>query len=343
MDRTYDFVTEWAIDTIRKKYAQDIALVVSHSTLQIDDNQKRISYFVPATGRGEEFARTFILAGVGYDIWGIPWQRLEGFARLEEYNTTVLADAEVLYARTEQDRERFTALQRELADNLADDGKMRVCALQAYRQAREIYLHMLFSAGSEVKMGAGYVLDYLAQAVAFVNHSYFHKSQTDQLAELGRMARVPERFAELYREILSEKEDAGQKTGCYRLICLTQKFLEENSAVQTKQPPCEKNFQDLADWYAELSYTWLRLRHYARQGDGVKLYMWGIFLQNELNNVCGDFGLEKIELMKYYDQDNLQLLADRGDEVERQIRNIITRGGGKIREYATEKEFLNEV
>lgn len=280
---------------------------------------------------------------MGYDIWGISWQRLENFARLEEYNTTVLADAEVLYARTEQDRERFAALQRELAANLADDGQTRICALQAYKHAKEIYLHMLFCAGSDVKMGAGYVLDYLAQAVAFLNHSYFHKSQTDQLAELDRMVNVPEGFAKLYGEILSEKTDAGQKEGCYRLICLVQRFLEEHSAGREIKEPDERNYQDLADWYAELSYTWLRLRHYARQGDAVKLYMWGIFLQNELNSVCEDFGLEKIELMKYYDRDNLQLLADRGDETERRIRDIITEGGGKIREYVTQKEFLNEV
>ena len=343
MNTEYDFVTQWVINTVKEKYAEDIALVVSHSTLQIDDTQKRISYFVPATRRGEEFARTFILEGVGYDIWGISWQRLESFAGLEEYNITVLADGEVLYARTEQDRERFTALQRELAANLADDSKMRVCALQAYRQAKEVYLQMLFSNGSDVKMGAGYVLDYLAQAVAFTNHTYFRKTQTDQLNELGRMTNVPEGFAELYRRILSQKEDAEQKRSCYHLICLVQKFLEENPAGQKVQPPCERNYQDLADWYAELSYTWLRLKHYARQGDAVKLYMWGIFLQNELNNVCEDFGLEKIELMKYYDGDDLQLLADRGDETERQIRDIIRKGGGKIREYATEKEFLDEV
>lgn len=339
----YDFVTQWAIDTIREKYAEDIALVVSHNTLQIDDTCKGISYFVPDTKRGEEFARTFILEGVGHDIWGIPWQRLEGFARLEEYNITVLADTEVLYARTEQDRERFAALQRELAANLADNGKMRICALEAYRQAREIYLNMLFSAGSDVKMGAGYVLDYLARAVAFANNSYFHKSQTDQLAELGRMANVPQGFTALYREILLEKEDAGQKEGCYRLICLVQQFLEENVAAQAATTPCERNYQDLADWYAELSYTWLRLRHYARQGDAVKLYMWGAYLQSELNSVCEDFGLEKLELMKYYDADNLQLLVEHGDQAEQRIRAAIIKGGGTIHEYASEKEFLDEI
>lgn len=46
------FVTEWVIETVKEKYADDIALVVSHSTLRIDENEEVISYFVPITERG---------------------------------------------------------------------------------------------------------------------------------------------------------------------------------------------------------------------------------------------------------------------------------------------------
>ena len=69
------FVTEWVIETVKEKYADDIALVVSHSTLRIDENEEVISYFVPITERGRTFARTFILDGEGFDIWGIEWER----------------------------------------------------------------------------------------------------------------------------------------------------------------------------------------------------------------------------------------------------------------------------
>lgn len=116
---SYDFVTQWVLDTVRESYADDIALVISHTTLRMDESRRAISYFVPVTKKGEDFARTFILKGVGYDIWGIPWERLEKFAALEEYNITCLADADILYARTEKDRERFETLQKELAHNQA--------------------------------------------------------------------------------------------------------------------------------------------------------------------------------------------------------------------------------
>ena len=117
---TDTFVTQWVLSTVKESYTDDIALVVSHSTLNIDSQEDTVSYFVPITDRGRQFAQTFVLAGRGYDIWGIEWERLERFAALEEYNATVLADSKILYARTPEDAARFEALKQTQAANLAD-------------------------------------------------------------------------------------------------------------------------------------------------------------------------------------------------------------------------------
>jgi hypothetical protein len=340
-----DFVTKWVLDTIRGQYADDIALVVSHTTLRINDGEKAMSYFVPITKRGSDFNQTFILSGEGFDIWGIEWERLEKFANLEEYNITCLADGEVLYARTPADAHRFEALKKQQKENLADGTLMRKCALEAYSQAKDIYLEMLFSQGSDVRLGAGYVLDYLARAIAFTNLTYFKKSQTAQLEELQTMKNVPQNFSNQYLQVIMERSEEIQKKLCYELILTMQKFLSENalpselSSIQRR----ECNFQDLADWYAELSYTWLRIRHYAQERDSVKVYMWGIMLQEELNNVCADFGLEKMELMTAYDPDNLSAFVGCSDKYESEMRAIIEDGGGIIKEFKDFEEFLDEI
>lgn len=335
------FVTEWVIRTVQEQYADDIALVVSHSTLQIDEATPCISYFVPITKKGEQFAQTFLLEGRGYDIWGIPWERLERFADLEEYNLTCLADAEILYARTEEERKRFEALQKRQADYMADKQRMRVQALQAYQQAKEIFSELLFASGSDARMGAGYLLDYLARCIAFSNCSYFRHSQTEQLEELEKMEHVPEGFARLYKEILLEPKEGEQKKRCYELLCLTRQYLTEQHIAAQPEASSEQNYQDLADWYGELSYTWLRIRHYTQAKDTVKAYMWGVYLQSELNQVCADFGLAKIELMDAYDAANLSALSERANQTEQLIREIITKGGGQIREFATVEAFLD--
>lgn len=337
--KTKTFVTQWVLDTVKKQYQDDIALVVGHSTLRIDAQEPAMSYFVPITDRGRQFAQTFILEGIGCDIWCVEWERLEQFAQMNEYNITVLADAQVLYARTPEDRARFEALQKRLAENLADPVLMRANALEAFQQAKQIYFEMLFAKGSDAKMGAGYVLDYLARAVCFQNCGYFHSAQTDQIGELRQQGCLPDGFAELYREVIYEKDVQKQKQLCYALICLVETVLSRPE----KKKPVEYHFQDLADWYGELSYTWLRLRNYSAAGDVTRTYMWGAFLQTELNTVCEDFGLEKMELMDSFDPENLQAFASHANMLEQQMRQRIVSGGGVIREYASREEFLHEI
>ena len=242
-------ITNWILETVKEQYENDIALVVSHSTLRIDDNEKVMSYFVPLNKRGEELADNFIIAGEGFDVWSMSWERLEQFANLSEYNITVLADGDVLYARTSEDEERFYALKKKQAENLNNKKKMRCCALEAYSQAKSIYLEMLFSRGSDVKLGAGYVLDYLAQAIAFSNLRYFKKAQTDQLVELQTMSKKPDGFEMKYQQVIIEPEEDIQKKLCYELIGIVQEFLCSDSVMMDDGViECEEhNFQDLAD------------------------------------------------------------------------------------------------
>ena len=333
------FVTNWVLDTVKRDYAQDIALVVSHTTLRMDETVDTISYFVPVTDRGRRFARTFILEGRGWDLWGIEWDRLERFADLEEYNITVLADAKILWARSEADAARFEALQVRQRKNLADPETARKQALIAYATAKGLFTQLLFSEGSDSRVFAGYVLDYLARAIAFHNHSYFRRSQAYQLEELQTMEQVPPAFTHFYPAVLSSGSNEERIRTCHFLIRLVRDFL----AADAPQPHPEKNFQDLADWYAELSYTWQRLRHYAAQTDPIRVHMWGIMLQNELNEVCSDFGLPKMELMSEFDYNDLCPLIARADDLEAEMRQHITRGGGIIREYRSTEEFLHEV
>ncbi|MBO5324201.1 MAG: hypothetical protein J6A88_08930 [Oscillospiraceae bacterium] len=330
--------SNWVLNTVKEKYVDDIALVISHSTLNIDSEENTVSYFVPITDRGRQFAQTFIMDGRGYDIWGIEWERLERFANLDEYNITVLADSRILYSRTPEDAARFESLRHMQLNNLNNPIQARKHALESYATAKNLYTELLFAEGSNIRLYAGYILDYLARAIAFANHSYFHKSQIDQLEELQTMASVPSQFAEMYLEVIRTSNDRHRKELCRELISMVGCFLS-----QANNRKFERNFQDLADWYAELSYTWLRIRYYGQGNDAIKVHMWGIVLQNELNAVCEDFHLPKMELLSEYDYKDLSRIVARANKLEEQMRNIITNNGGIIRQYQSPEEIPNEV
>lgn len=198
---------------------------------------------------------------------------------------------------------------------------------------------MLFAKGSDVKMGAAYVMDYLARAICFSRGRFFRKAQTEQLAELLQAGGLPEGFAELYNAIICQRDERKQKEQCYELIGIVEAYLTRPE----DRAPQEYNFQDLADWYGELSYTWLRIRHYCQEGNITKAYMWGSMLQEELNRVCEDFGLAKMELMADFDSERLSNFAAHANHLEEDMRKNIIAGGGKIREYHSREEFLNEI
>ena len=334
----YDsFVTNWMIETVKRDYPDDSALIAAHNTLNLDSGEV-VSYFVPATEKGRAFAQTFILGGRGYDLWAIEWERLERFAALEEYNVTVLADAKILWARSEADAARFSALQQKLFENLRSPEIRRSRAFEQFSRAMELYAELLISGGSRAQVLAGYTLDYLSRAIAYLNGSYFKASQTDQIRELSELPLVPAGFCKKYRAVIFEKDAEKREKTLREMIASVSALFEKEPAS-----PREANFQDLADWYAELSYTWLRVRHYAGENDPVKTYMWGIYLQTELFEVCADFGLPEYSLMEYYDPQNLAVFSAKADEIEAKMRAQITDHGGVIREYASLEEFLHEV
>lgn len=333
-------LNEWIVDTVKKDYRGDIALVIFHNTLKVDDTIPEVSYFVPVTDRGRSFARNFIIAGEGQDIWAMEWERLEQFAALEEYNVTCLADAEIAYAASEADANRFEALQKKQAENLKDKALMRKNALQAYAEARKIYAEMQFADVSDFRMCAGYVMDYLAQAIAYSNLTYFRKSQIDQRKELKGMKEVPEGFDELYANALRAVVMEEQNDLIKQMVILVRDFLEKK-AEKTKAP--DPVYEDMAAWYEELSYTWFRIYHYCAVKDCEKAYMWGIMLQLELNRACEEYGLEKCALMEAYQPNDLERFDARAKELEQRTRRFLEQKGIRIREFESVEEFLHEV
>lgn len=334
-------VVQWVLNAAQTEYKDDIALVISHTPLMIDESQNVISYFVPVTDKGRRFSRTFILDGIGFDIWGIEWERMERFASLDEYVLGCLGDGEILYARTPEDAARFQALKETMRKNLNDPRYSRKCALESYARAKELFAQLLFAKGGNQRLCAGYVLDFLSRAIAFTNHTWLRRCQVDQVAELSAMANVPEGFLSRYPQILTEQNPEIRLKRCYELVQIVEDFLSDCPSETTD--PVEKNFQDLADWYAELAYTWLRIRHYAAARDLTKTHQWGIYLQDELNQVCEDFGLPAMDLMSAFHPNDLPGFAAHADGLEQQMRQHITENGGVIREYATFEEFLHEV
>ncbi len=101
-------LTNWVIKKIEAEYKDDIALLIGikgHSTGN-DEHGECFDYFIPATEKGYELSQTFIIDGVGHDLYPRSWARMELSVELKEM-TVLLAGATILYAKSPEDVARF--------------------------------------------------------------------------------------------------------------------------------------------------------------------------------------------------------------------------------------------
>lgn len=282
-------LTRWVIDKIEKEYKDDMALLIGikgHAT-DGDCHGECFDYFIPATDRAYELSETFIIDGVGHDLYPRSWERVEKSVTLDEM-ACVLARATVLYAKSKEDEERFYALRRKQADNLKDDTFVYGKALECLDKALDIYRSFMFEDKSyRARSEAGGIHLYLSQAVAYMNHTYaespiFNERQAySSIYHCPEMINVPDNFFRNAGKLLTTGEVSALRTIVHDLISATRDFVLSKKPI-TPQQRQEPDYQELADWYQELSLTWRRIRFFCKNGMVEKAYIDACYLQSEL-------------------------------------------------------------
>ena len=113
MENRNDRILEWAMRKVRLEYGKDVCLLVVYGSL-VNGTEDCLSdvdfYFIPRHDRANELGRIFIVEGIGYDLFPMRWERLEGLATLDESLTPLLGDVKIVYASSGEDRKRFGML-----------------------------------------------------------------------------------------------------------------------------------------------------------------------------------------------------------------------------------------
>ena len=335
-------LVDWAVHKIQTEYIDDVSLLIGNRNWKIvpDGNEVAFNYFIPQTDRGYTLAKTFIIDEIGYDLFPMSWERVEGLADLNEGITTCLADGVILYARSEEDRQRFIRLREKLKENLKNPDFTYKKGLEKISVAMELYKNMVFEESiGQVRKASGYAAGYLSQAVAAMNGTYFERGPENQIAALCKMKHIPEKFTALYQGIVEAKALEDIKELCYQMICMTRAFFLER-APRMELKCREYNFEDLAAWYEEGVYTFRRIYYYCDHKDAFNSFAWGYNLQQEFDSIQAEFGLKAMDIMSVFDSGNLDAFRKRTEEIEWYIASEIRSHGVAIREYSNLEEFL---
>jgi len=342
MKPTQKELTNWVITQIQKKYKDDVALLIGISghALENDCHGECFDYFVPSNENGNKLAQTFIIDGVGHDLYPRSWKRIENMAEFNDDFTKGLADAIILYSRNEDDKKRFAEFQEKLRLNLKDKDFMFKKALVKLDTAMEIYRTVMFEDSFyKVKTGAGLIAHYLSIAVARMNGTYFKQSLELATVELSQMKEIPDNFITYFEDIVIAKSIEDLKKLCYEIISTTRKFIEAHKPPKTEEIKTP-DYKDLAAWYEELSLIWRRLYYYCNANDYRKTFNEALSLQYELNIIKEEFGLREMDLLGSFEPKKLILLKKRAGELEKYIISEIESHGVSINKYDSIEQFL---
>lgn len=119
-------VADIIVEHVKTHYPQDVAIIGYYGSYQQGRATERSDldlFFIPATDRGRQVECQFIIDGISFDFWPIGWDRAERMAASEEWNTTIIADSELLYVRSDDDLARFMEL-RETISNMGSESKL---------------------------------------------------------------------------------------------------------------------------------------------------------------------------------------------------------------------------
>jgi predicted nucleotidyltransferase len=300
------------LDTIKAKYADDVSIMIVYGSCvngTFHEKSDLDMIYVPKTDKGWELARTFILDGVGYDVWGTDWKRLEQFANFEDMKVSVLAESQLVYYTTDDDKQRYDSLKNKVLS--IANGPLTKDLLEKARRhlntATQYYGQLCLEFSLTV---AGGILMELCDTVCLLNHTYLRFGMKRIIEELSMLGKLPEGFISALEDVVRQP---NTKENYVNLLKATERLL--NDLEKEISPPA----YDIAGLYEEISSTWNKIRISCAEGDAVKAFMDATSLQHTLDSVQKediDIFIEELRFFDSFDSANLQELSVKADKAE---------------------------
>jgi hypothetical protein len=260
-------LAEALIEKIERDYKDDISLVHLHGSYAYGaehDKSDLDIYFVPKAQRGYKLGCTFILDGIGCDLWALSWERLERIAAHEERTASIITDGKILWYSSDEDLNRFEQLQA-----TANDKSDRTAWLERVNKILDgIYKDMFMLQNSEditeIRAYAIRLIYTISFALAQFNMEPICRGRKLLKDEILAMPLVPEDFTVLYDSVFLENNTSKIKKSAVKLVLSTEKLLSDELSKTTVQ----HGFIDVFDgWYEEMIQSYNKIYHACETGD----------------------------------------------------------------------------
>lgn len=350
-----DKVLEWAVTKAAKEYRDDVAILAVYGSY-VNGTSDELSdvdfFFIPKTERGLGLSRTFIIEGVGSDLFPMSWERVQGLSEFREPLAPLLGDSQIVFASSKDDERRFLSLRGNMQENLLDMAFMHERAAASLNKG-SVYLRKLrfqHDIGA-CRLLAGRMLLCLSDAVAYKNQTYFKKGLKNHFHDLSCMSSLPQGFLEAYDGIVGAENKAGLLESAEKMASCCRAFLGFDSDALHEPEPCGSvaeatsigeasiNHDELVSFYEETVSTFNKVW---RSCEGAtrncrNAFIAGICLQRVLDEEVPMLGLDVLSSFACSSLDAFLSAAHKAESV---IISAIEKEGPLMR-YKSAEEFLS--
>ena len=239
-------------------HGNDIALVVYHGSYALGTATSTSDldiYYVPDEGKAESLSTTFVIGDLPYDFECMPWKVLEDIANAKARNSwavsaSMVANAKVLYCRSDADLEHFNALKTRIAELTRSEsrGYMVERGLEEFKttlfQLGQMRLAVAYNDMPGLYLAGWQFICSAVNCLALVNQTYFSKGWGANLPQILAMRQRPSDMETMLNGILQPQSPSQVMEHADQLALQVRKNLLIAQASVAEQWDAKEAFVD---------------------------------------------------------------------------------------------------
>lgn len=212
-------------------------------------------FYIPDEGKAGSLCSQFIIDGLPYDFWPVSWKFAEDIANARSERpwavaASLIADAKVLYHRSQQDLDRFNALKARIAELTRPESRsiMVERALDEFKNTLFQLGQMRFAADGDDVAGMRWAgrkfVNSAVNCLALVNQTYFTKGWGANLSQVLAMVQKPDGLEDLIRAIIMPQDPGRMLEEADRLAQEVREILRTAQASISEPDDAQDVFKD---------------------------------------------------------------------------------------------------
>lgn len=289
----HEKVLELFIDKIKRDYAEDVAFLAIMGSYARGTHHERSDldlFFLPSTPRGESLGFTFILDGIGYDLWPISLSRLQNIANHKEPLASILAEAKIKYWHSEEDLEIFQALKEKAKTSASKEFLVEILPLLKSKLQETGFSLFLMKDLAAFRTSAMKQVKSILYVLSLLHGTAPSGNYLKNKENLITMPGVPKDFYVHLDGLFEEDTLEGLKSHMIYVtetaVHLIEDFL---GSTKKRRSPAKEVFDG---FYEELVNHYHKIRHAAERNDPKECLLAAASLENEISetlaHVSGD-------------------------------------------------------